>query len=98
MWLAGKSACPSVLVKLTVPVYPVGQVALPPPKQDDEDEDDSASFGGAGDSRLARIAALVQYGDWLSFYLALLNGSDPTPIASIDAFKARLAEWGARRS
>ncbi len=51
---------------------------------------------GEGDGRLARAASLVQYGDWLSFYLALLNGVDPTPIASIDAFKARLAEWGAR--
>jgi glucose/mannose-6-phosphate isomerase len=42
--------------------------------------------------RLARAAALVQYGDWLSLYLALLGGVDPTPIASIDAFKLRLAE------
>ncbi len=52
---------------------------------------------GAGESRVARVAALVQLGDWLSFYLALLNGVDPTPIASIDAFKARLAEHGAAR-
>ena len=43
-------------------------------------------------SRLARIASLVQLGDWLSLYLALLNGADPTPIASIDWFKHRLAE------
>ena len=42
--------------------------------------------------RLARMASLVQWGDYLSFYLALLNGVDPTPIASIDEFKRRLAE------
>jgi glucose/mannose-6-phosphate isomerase len=42
--------------------------------------------------RLARMASLVQYGDYLSLYLALLNGVDPTPIASIDEFKRRLAE------
>lgn len=43
-------------------------------------------------SRLARIASLVQLGDWLSLYLALLDGADPTPIESIDWFKQRLAE------
>ena len=42
--------------------------------------------------RLARTVALVQLGDYVSLYLALLNGIDPTPIASIDAFKRRLAE------
>ena len=48
------------------------------------------SSGGGG--RLARMASLVQWGDYLSLYLALLNGVDPTPIASIDEFKRRLAE------
>jgi glucose/mannose-6-phosphate isomerase len=45
----------------------------------------------SGEGRLARLASLVQLGDYLSFYLALLNGADPTPIASIDEFKRRLA-------
>ena len=45
-----------------------------------------------GESRIARMASLVQFGDHVSFYLALLNGVDPTPIASIDAFKRRLSE------
>ena len=44
-----------------------------------------------GDGRLARLASLVQFGDYLSLYLALANGVDPTPIASIDEFKRRLA-------
>ena len=44
--------------------------------------------------RLARLASLVQFGDYLSLYLALLAGADPTPIASIDAFKRRLATQG----
>jgi len=48
------------------------------------------SSGGGG--RLARMASLVQWGDYLSFYLALLNGVDPTPVASIDEFKRRLSE------
>jgi glucose/mannose-6-phosphate isomerase len=43
--------------------------------------------------RMARVASMVQFGDYVSFYLALVNGIDPTPIASIDEFKQRLAEW-----
>jgi glucose/mannose-6-phosphate isomerase len=49
-----------------------------------------------GEGRLARLASLVQFGDYLSLYLALMNGVDPTPVASIDEFKRRLAE-SARR-
>jgi glucose/mannose-6-phosphate isomerase len=43
-----------------------------------------------GESRLARVASLIQFGDYLSFYMAILSGVDPTPIASIDEFKRRL--------
>jgi glucose/mannose-6-phosphate isomerase len=45
--------------------------------------------------RLARLAGAVQFADYLSLYLALLRGVDPTPIASIDEFKRRLAERAA---
>lgn len=45
-----------------------------------------------GESRLARMFSLVQMADWTSFYLALINGVDPTPIAKIDLLKSRLAE------
>lgn len=49
----------------------------------------------AGQSeRLVRLAELAQFGDYLSLYLAFLNGVDPTPIASIDEFKRRLAQRG----
>ena len=41
--------------------------------------------------RLARLAAAVQFGDWLSLDLALLGGADPTAIPSIDEFKRRLS-------
>jgi glucose/mannose-6-phosphate isomerase len=47
--------------------------------------------------RLARVASTILFGDFVSFYLAMLDGVDPTPIASIDAFKRRLdEERGAR--
>ncbi len=44
--------------------------------------------------RLARLAAAAQFGDWLSLYLALLGGADPTAIPSIDEFKRRLSSRG----
>ena len=44
-----------------------------------------------GQSRLARLFSLVQLGDYVSFYLALLYGVDPTPVDAIQEFKAELA-------
>lgn len=45
-----------------------------------------------GESRLTRLFSLIQMADWTSFYLAILNQVDPTPIAKIDLLKSRLAE------
>ena len=50
-----------------------------------------------GESRIARLASLVQFGDSLSLYLALLGGVDPTDVASIDEFKRRLAARASAR-
>lgn len=43
-----------------------------------------------GTGRLARMLSLVQFGDWLSLYLAVLNGVDPTPVELIDTLKLEL--------
>jgi glucose/mannose-6-phosphate isomerase len=45
--------------------------------------------------RLARMASAIAFADYLSLYLALAAGVDPTPIPSIDEFKRRLAASGA---
>lgn len=45
----------------------------------------------AGRSLLARIFSLVYIGDFVSFYLAILNDCDPTPVKRIDYLKERLA-------
>jgi len=45
-----------------------------------------------GNSPLAQMMSLVLFGDYVSFYLALLNGVDPTPVAPIDYLKKRLSE------
>ena len=46
----------------------------------------------SGSSKLARLLSLVHFGDWLSFYLAVLAGVDPTPIVKIERLKSALAE------
>ena len=42
-----------------------------------------------GSGRFARLASLVAVPDFASAYLALLHGTDPTPVAAIDELKAR---------
>ncbi len=43
-----------------------------------------------GDSLMERIFSLMYYGDFVSFYLAVLNGADPTPVERIQTLKERL--------
>jgi glucose/mannose-6-phosphate isomerase len=45
-----------------------------------------------GKSLLARMFSLIYLGDWMSFYLAILNGIDPTPVRVIDYLKSELAK------
>lgn len=47
---------------------------------------------GKGKSRLARIFNLIYLGDWVSYYLALLNKVDPTPVKVIESLKEKLKE------
>ncbi|CAN5650445.1 bifunctional phosphoglucose/phosphomannose isomerase [soil metagenome] len=43
-----------------------------------------------GDSHLKQLLWTVQFGDFVSLYVALLNGLDPTPVAIIEKLKAEL--------
>ena len=52
----------------------------------------SEVIAARGSSRLARLFSLVQLGDYVSCYLALLYGMDPTPVDAIEAFKAGLSD------
>jgi len=45
-----------------------------------------------GRGPLAQMLSLVLYGDYVSYYLALLQGIDPTPTPPIQALKERLAK------
>ena len=41
-----------------------------------------------GESLLARMFSLIHLGDWVSFYLAVLNGVDPTPVEVVNYLKS----------
>lgn len=45
-----------------------------------------------GKSPLAQMMSLVLFGDWVSYYLAILNSVDPTPVPPIEYLKQRLAD------
>ena len=47
---------------------------------------------GEGAGELTQMMSLVLLGDWVSYYLAILNGIDPSPVPEIDLLKKRLAE------
>jgi len=45
-----------------------------------------------GANRLARLFSLVQLGDFVSYYLSVLNNVDPTPVEAIENLKLELAQ------
>jgi glucose/mannose-6-phosphate isomerase len=45
-----------------------------------------------GKSPLSQMMSTVILGDYVSYYLALLNDVDPSPVKAIDYLKGRLSE------
>ncbi|MFN3135523.1 MAG: bifunctional phosphoglucose/phosphomannose isomerase [Candidatus Kryptonium sp.] len=45
-----------------------------------------------GKTMLARLFSQIYLGDWVSFYLAILNKVDPTPVKPIEYLKSELAK------
>jgi len=43
-----------------------------------------------GKSELSQMMSLIYFGDWVSYYLAMLNQIDPTPLNAVDYLKNRL--------
>ena len=46
---------------------------------------------GDGTSPMCHIMSLVLFGDYVSYYLAMLNKIDPTPVENIAYLKEQLA-------
>jgi glucose/mannose-6-phosphate isomerase len=49
-----------------------------------------------GKSRLTKMSAVICTGDFVSVYLAVLRGIDPTPVKTIDLLKQRLKRTGTK--
>jgi glucose/mannose-6-phosphate isomerase len=47
---------------------------------------------GEGKSALSQMVSLVSVGDYTSYYLAILNRTDPSPVKVIDYLKSQLAK------
>ena len=45
-----------------------------------------------GKTKLARMFYLIHFGDWVSFYLAVLNRENPEPVEVINFLKNELAK------
>ncbi|MBN1284714.1 MAG: bifunctional phosphoglucose/phosphomannose isomerase [Anaerolineae bacterium] len=52
----------------------------------------SEVVSGRGDSRLAQMLTVLQCGDYVSYYLAIANRADPTPVEAIAMLKERLGK------
>ena len=45
-----------------------------------------------GANRVERLLKLIHYVDWISYYVALLNNEDPTPVNRIQELKSKIAK------
>ena len=46
----------------------------------------------AGEGLLAQVMSLILFGDWVTYYLAILYGIDPSPVKIISGLKDKLAQ------
>lgn len=53
---------------------------------------DITALEGKGSTLLSRMFSLIYLGDWVSWHLAVLNKTDPTPVPIIQTLKAKLAK------
>ena len=53
---------------------------------------DTDIFVARGDSPLTQMLSLIQVGDWISGYLGVLNGADPSDTELLLEFKKRMAQ------
>lgn len=58
---------------------------------------ETVALESRGEGLLARMFSLIQLGDWISYYMAILNRVDPMPVEIIDRLKASLADFNETR-
>ena len=80
VFLRAPSLHPRILLR-----YDLTQTAL------EEAGVESATVDAEGKNPLAQMMSAVLFGDWVSLYLAILNGVEPAPTPPIATLKERLA-------
>jgi len=89
---------PGWFVKKTVPVFISSDREHPRTKKRfkitreiiSEVNSDILDLKTEGDNLLEELFYLIVLGDWISFYLAVLNGANPTEINGIDTLKKKM--------
>jgi glucose/mannose-6-phosphate isomerase len=51
----------------------------------------SSVVDSRGKGRMSQMLTLTLFGDYVSYYLAMLNGADPTSVGPIDYLKLKLS-------
>ena len=81
IWLKDKDDHPRIISRQTATKDIIGKIAA---------KHEVVSL--QGDTQVERLLHLVHYGDWLSYWCAILHKTDPTPVTKIDHLKRILSK------
>lgn len=78
--MADAEETPAAEARVAESQYAAGEAGVP-----------VVALRGSGPDLISRLAGLIALVDFASVYLALLTGTDPTPVTAIEGLKARMA-------
>ena len=81
IWLSDKSDYPRTVIRMKASRDIIGHLAK-----------HHEIISVDGDSRTIRLLHLIHLGDWVSFWCAILHGTNPNPVEKIDKLKTILSK------
>ena len=81
IWLSDKSDYPRTVIRMKASRDIIGHLAK-----------HHEIISVDGDSRTVRLLHLIHLGDWISFWCAVLHGTNPNPVEKIDKLKTILSK------
>ena len=81
IWLSDKSDYPRTVIRMKASRNIIGHLAK-----------HHEIISVDGDSRTFRLLHLIHLGDWVSFWCAILHGTNPNPVEKIDKLKTILSK------
>ena len=81
IWLKDKDDHPRIISRQTATKDIIGKIAA-----------NHEVVSLQGDTQVERLLHLVHFGDWLSYWCAILHKTDPTPVKKIDHLKRILSK------